>query len=198
MPPPSAAPTVLSYRLARTRRDERSPWRNPHEAEARDRGGGNCHRLCSPPVWPSPRSPRPAPMPPSVLPRPDRDHLGGRDQYHSWQSGASHRTMMAYAGQLERRASGVPSASPRSRPHGRYEQRHPSRDQRRYHHPDRALSAGSGPGRALPGLGGSARGMCTQALTGCPARSGSSPAVTSRCMRQLGKCIVTWITPGAG
>ena len=31
-------------------------------------------------------------------PRPDRDHLGGRDQYHFWQSGASHRTMMGTRG----------------------------------------------------------------------------------------------------
>ena len=29
----------------------------------------------------------------------------------------------------------------------------------------------------------SARAMCTQAFTGCPARSGSSPAATSRRMR---------------
>ena len=36
--------------------------------------------------------------------------------------------------------------------------------------------------------------MWTQALTGCPARSGSSPAAVSRRMRQLGKCIVTCIT----
>ena len=36
--------------------------------------------------------------------------------------------------------------------------------------------------------------MCTQALTGCPARSGSRPLATSRRMRQLGKCIVTCIT----
>ena len=36
----------------------------------------------------------------------------------------------------------------------------------------------------------SARDMCTQAFTGCPARSGSSPAVTSRRMPWSENCIV--------
>ena len=31
--------------------------------------------------------------------------------------------------------------------------------------------------------------MCTRALTGCPARSGSSPAVTSRC---IASCSASW------
>ena len=35
----------------------------------------------------------------------------------------------------------------------------------------------------------SASEMCTQALTGCPARSGSSPAVTSRC---IASCNASW------
>ena len=35
----------------------------------------------------------------------------------------------------------------------------------------------------------SASEMCAQALTGCPARSGSSPAVTSRC---IASCSASW------
>ena len=36
--------------------------------------------------------------------------------------------------------------------------------------------------------------MCAHTFTGCPARSGKRPLATSRRMRQLGFCIVSWIT----
>ena len=69
---------------------------------------------------------------------------------------------------------------------------------RRPAHRARNCSVHSSSSAELPSsISRSASEICATTLTGCPARSGSSPAATSRCMRRLGFCVMidSWTAP---